>query len=324
MPILVTGASGHVGANLVRALLAQGQQVRALVHHDRRALEGLDVEIVEGDICQPDSLERAVAGADLVYHTAAYISLRTDDWLLSRYVNVHGTRNVVEACLRAGVRRLVHFSSIHALDHESQSGTIDETCPLVDDHCPPYDRSKAAGEREVQAGIAQGLDAIIIRPTAVIGPYDFRPSHLGQVLLSLAQGTMPALVTGGFDWVDVRDVVKGALRAVERAPSGASYLLSGHWVSVVDLAATAADITGRPAPRFVCPLPLARVGAPFATAFAWLTGTRPLFTSVSLRALRLTSPVSHDRAGRELGYEPRPFADTIADTLAWFREQGLF
>jgi dihydroflavonol-4-reductase len=135
---------------------------------------------------------------------------------------------------------------------------------------------------------------------------------------------MPALVTGGFDWVDARDVVGGALRAAERAPTGACYLLSGHWVSVKDLAATVAEITGRPAPRFVCPLPLARIGAPFATALAWLTGTRPLFTSVSLRALRLTSPVSHELANRELGYEPRPFAETIADTLAWFQEEGLF
>jgi dihydroflavonol-4-reductase len=324
MPVLVTGASGHVGANLVRSLLAQGQQVRTLVHHDRRALEGLDVEVVEGDIGSPDALDGALAGVDVVYHTAAHISLRMDDWPLTRYVNVHGTRNVVEACLRARVVRLVHFSSIHALDHMAQAGTVDETCPLVDDHCPPYDRSKAAGEREVQEGIARGLDAVIIRPTAVIGPYDFRPSHLGQVLLALARGTMPALVTGGFDWVDVRDVVTGAIRAAERAPAGACYLLSGHWVSVVNLAAAVERLTGRPAPRFVCPMSLARIGAPFASAFAWLTGTRPLFTSVSLRALRLTCPVSHEKAGRDLEYEPRPFADTIADTLAWFGEEGLF
>jgi len=322
MTVLITGASGHLGANLVRLLLERGEHVRALVHHDRRALAGQDVEIVAGDICQPALWERALVGVDVVYHTAAYISLRTDDGALARYINVYGTRSVVESCLRAGVRRLVHFSSIHALDHTAESGTLDETCPLVKGHGPPYDRSKAAGEREVQRGIAHGLDAVIVRPTAVIGPYDFRPSHQGQVILSLAQGTLPALVKGGFDWVDARDVAAGAMRAAELAPAGASYMLSGHWVALPDLAAEVARITGRPAPRFVAPMPLARAGAPFMMAWSWLAGTRPLYTSVSLRALRLTCPASHERATRELGYKPRPFAETIADTLAWFQAEG--
>jgi dihydroflavonol-4-reductase len=323
MSILVTGAAGHIGANLIRALLEKGEHVRALVHHDRRALAGLDVEIVEGDISIPASLERAFADAEVVYHAAAEISLQTGNRSFVHQVNVMGTRNVVEACLCVGVRRLVHFSSIHALNYAAHPGLIDETCPLVDNHNSPYSDSKADGEREVQRGIEHGLDAVIIRPTAVIGPYDFRPSHIGQVLLKLARGTLPALVEGGFDWVDVRDVADGTLRAAEQAPAGASYLLSGHWVSVPDLAATVERITGQRAPRFVCPMLLARIGAPFASALARLTGTRPLFTSVSLDALRLTNPISSAHASHDLGYQSRPFDNTIADTLAWFRDAGL-
>ena len=323
MVVVVTGAAGHVGANLVRALLAEGRRVRVLLHRDRRALAGLDVEAVPGDVGDRQSLVRAFAGAELVYHTAAYISLLMHDWVRSAETNVVGTRNVVEACLQSGVRRLVHFSSIHALDLEMCSGSIDETCPLVDGppH-PPYDRSKAAAEMEVRQGIVRGLDAVILNPTGVIGPWDYRPSHFGAALLLLARGKIPGLINGGVDWVDVRDVAWGALRAAERAPAGAKYLLPGHWVSVRDLAETVAGASGVRAPRFTSPLFLAQAVAPLATLYALLTRTTPIYTSVSLRALGRRFEVSYAQATRDLGYQPRPFAETIADTLAWFREAG--
>jgi len=148
------------------------------------------------------------------------------------------------------------------------------------------------------------------------------PIHFGQALLALAQGQLPALVAGGFNWVDVRDVVEAALRAEERAPAGAQYLLSGHWVSLRDVAALVQEITTVPAPRFVCPLPLAPVGAPLATLWARLRGTRPLFTTASLLALRSNRHISHARAAGDLGYGPRPFRQTIEDTLRWFAEAG--
>jgi dihydroflavonol-4-reductase len=308
LTVAVTGAAGHVGANLVRALLAKGRRTRVLVHEDRRAIKSLDVEVAKGNICDPESLVDAFDGAEVVYHLAARISIFKDEWPLLESVNVIGTRNVVEACLRCRVRRLVHFSTIYTMN-ESQ-------------HYPPYDRSKAAAEREVQQGIEKGLDGIIISPTAVIGPHDYKPSYLGEALLRLANGKLPALVTGGFDWVDVRDVVQAALRAEERAPTGARYILSGHWVSLPDLARLVAEITGVPAPGFVCPMWLARVGAPFITSFDRLVGRRPLYTSVSLQTLCSNRNINHQRARRELGYRPRPFRETLVDTLRWFRETG--
>ena len=266
---------------------------------------------------------RAFAGAEVVYHLAAHISIFRDEWPLLESVNVIGTRNVVEACLRCGVRRLVHFSSIHAVTGASVDIPVDESNPLVESRrYPPYDRSKAAAEKEVYKGIEKGLDAIIISPTAIIGPYDYRPSHFGEALLRLANGRLPALVSGGFDWVDVRDVIEGAMRAEERAPTGAKYLLSGHWVSLRDLARLVEQITGVPAPGFVCPMWLARIGAPFISAFDRLAGRRPLYTSASLQALRDNRNISHQKATRELDYHPRPFRETLIDTLSWFEETG--
>ena len=321
MTVLVTGASGHLGANLVRALLAQGRSVRAMIHHERRGIEGLNVEVVQGDVCDPASLDRALEGVEVVYHAAVRIAISGNDRVEA--INVGGTRNVVEACLRSGVRRLIHFSSIHAFQQEPLDQPLDEARPLVDPaRAAPYDRSKAAAEREVQAGIARGLDAVILNPTAMIGPHDYYPSHVGQVLLSLCQGTMPALIAGGFDWVDVRDVAQAALRAEARAATGACYLLSGHWASVCDLAGMVSDLSGVRAPWFVCPTWLARVAAPFAVAWARLNGGRPLFTPFSVRTLRSNRQISHARATRDLDYAPRPLKETVADALRWFADAG--
>ena len=326
MTVVVTGAAGHLGANLVRALLARGRAVRAIDRTDNwRPIDGLDVERLEGDIRDLEFLRRAFAGADVVYHAAGYISLRMDEWQLSESINVAGVRNVVQACRDAHVRRLVHFSSIHALKQEPLELPVDEARPLVclEDHNPPYDRSKAAGEAEVRRGVEQGLDAIIVNPTGIIGPHDYRPSFFGRVLLTMGRGAMPALVDAGFDWVDVRDVVEGAMRAEAQAPAGARYILSGHWVSVPALAALLAEITGKRPPRLVAPLWLAHLAAAVAAPFSRLSAQPPFFTPVSLMALRSNRHISHDRASRELGYQPRPFRETLQDTFRWFREVGV-
>jgi dihydroflavonol-4-reductase len=323
MTVAVTGASGHIGANLVRALIGKGRPTRCLVHVSCRALDGLDVDRVNGDIRDIDSLCRAFRGVDVVYHLAASISLSMADWVRLEEINVVGTRNVVEACLRTGVRRLVHFSSIHAFQREPLDRPVDESNPLVNSpEYPPYDRSKAAGSREVYQGIERGLDAIIIHPTAVIGPHDYQPSFLGEAILMMAKGKLPALVPGGYDWVDVRDVVAGALLAEEKAPTGGRYLLSGHWVSMCDMAATIADIIGVSGNKFVCPLWLAHTGAVYFTLTSKMTGKRPLYTRMSLKALQDNKNISHEKASRELGYNPRPFQETLKDTLRWFKENG--
>jgi dihydroflavonol-4-reductase len=323
MKILVTGASGHVGSNLVRELVARGEQVRALVHVNRHTVGALDIETVSGDVCNPASLYRAFDGIDTVYHLAACLSLTTGNWREMEPVNIVGTRNVIDACLKTGVKRLVHFSSIHALVSHANDGVIDESSGLMEvSDWPPYGMSKASGEKEVRLAIERGLDAVIVRPTAVLGPFDFQPSFFGEVLILLARGKLPGLVKGGFDWVDVRDVVAGAITAAQKAPAGSDYLLSGHWASFKELAAITSRISGISAPSFMCPLWLAGVGAPFVTAYDRICGRRPLYTSFAIKTLKTSPRVSHEKAARELGYSPRTLAESVRDTLEWFHQMG--
>lgn len=320
--IVVTGASGLVGGNLVWALLAQGRPLRALVHRDRRALAGLDVETATADLGDLDSLAKAFRGAQVVYHLAGSISIRMDDWEELQRVNVNGTQNVIRACLRCGVQRLVYFGSIHAYQQQPYDGSLDEDRPLlIDGRNPPYERSKAAAELLVRQVSGGELETVIIIPTAIVGPYDFRPSYFGQALGLLAGGRIPALVRGGYDWVDVRDVVAGAIQAEQKAPAGSRYILSGHWHSVREVAHLTAELTGRPAPRLTVPLWLAQLGYPIMAGLAQLNGSQPLYTPAMLHALHSNQKVSHAQASRDLGYAPRPFRQTLADTLSWFRKQ---
>jgi dihydroflavonol-4-reductase len=323
MKIAVTGATGHVGANLVRTLVEHGHQVRAVCHAgNRRGLDGVGLDCVDAELLDAESLTRAFDGCDQVYHLAARISIVPGDEEKVRAVNVEGTRNVVAACRKAGVGRLIHFSSIHALCPRPHDVPIDETRPLTSGDVPPYDRSKAAGERLVLDAVAEGLDAVIVNPTAILGPHDYGPSAMGRVLLDLYHRRFPALVEGGFDWVDVRDVVAGAMAAAARAPRGERYLLSGEHRSVPALAALAAEITGVKPPRLVSPMWLARVGAPFAATWARVAGRQPLFTPQSLHALRNHQRVSHEKATRELDYRPRPLPETVSAAYDWFRQAG--
>ncbi len=319
----VTGASGHVGVNLINALVSKGRKVRALSHASNLGLDGVPVDLFRGDVNDLDSLTDAFRGVQVVYHLAAHISLRMNDWRRCAEVNIEGTRNIIKACRRTGVRRLVHFSTIHALCTEPLDIPIDESRPYVSSPAaPPYDRSKASGEKLVLSAIAEGLDAVIINPTGVIGPFDYRPSHFGQALIQIASGKMPVLIEGGFDWVDARDVAECAIKAEELAAAGSKYLLSGHWLSMRDIAIIVAGIMGNKVPSLVCPMALAKACAPLITAASGLTGTRPIVTTVSLNALVGNRNISHNKATLELGYAPRPIRETINDTIQWFKDNG--
>ena len=321
--VVVTGASGLVGGNLVRALLEKGYPVRALVHQDHRALDGLAVELVQGDVTEVDSLMRAFKGADGVFHFAGSISLDPDSWRTMEAINVIGTRHVVEACLQCKVPRLVYCSSIHALEQEPYKLPLDENRGWVKGRkASPYDRSKASAEMEVQAGISKGLDAVVLNPTGILGPHDYKPSYAGSSILQLSRGEIPVLVRGGFDWVDVRDVALGAILAWLKAPKGRRYILSGHWLSVRQVAQLVAFEAGRTAPRFAVPLWLAQLAVPVFDRFSRQAGKRPIYTRISLQALKSNRNIQHDRASRELGYTARPMKETIHDTLAWFRMNG--
>ncbi|MBC8503466.1 MAG: NAD-dependent epimerase/dehydratase family protein [Chloroflexi bacterium] len=321
--IAITGISGLVGGNMARALIAKGHSVRGLIHHDRQAVEGLDIQLSEGDISDIISLKHAFKGVEIVYHLAASISLSANNWPFMNANNVIGTRNVVEACLACGIQRLVHLSSIHAMEQEPLGSALDETRPLaLSSKTPYYDRSKALGELEVQRGMEQGLDAVIINPTGILGPNDFKPSYFGKAVIALAKGKLPALVQGGFDWVDVRDVVDGIIAAAQHAPSGAKYLLSGHWRSITEIARLVAKETDTKPSGIIVPMWLAYLGLPVINIISIISDKEPLYTRFSLQTMNSNKQISHARATDELGYAPRSFEETLTDTIRWFDKNG--
>ncbi|MEZ4450922.1 MAG: NAD-dependent epimerase/dehydratase family protein [Nannocystaceae bacterium] len=325
MTTLVTGATGHVGANLIRTLLAAGRPVRAMVRGRPIGLEGLDPRLlttVPGDVRDPASLARAMDGVEVVLHLAAHISISGDHGGLVHAINVDGVRNVAEAALAAKVRRMVHVSSIHAFCLD-EGAPLDEASPRAQHRREPaYNRSKAAGEAALRQVIERGLDATIVNPTGIIGPHDYRPSRMGRTILQLCGRSLPALVPGGFDFVDVRDIVAGILAAEAQGATGRNYILSGRWAAVDELAATCRRLTGVPSPRLTAPMWLARVGAPFVELGGKIIRREPLYTRESLEALRANRSIKNDRARSEIGYRPRPFESTIRDTIQWFVEEG--
>jgi dihydroflavonol-4-reductase len=321
---VVTGASGHLGANVVRMLAAAGETVRAVDVRPGAALSGLDVEWFRGDVLDPSTLDNAFAGADFVFHLAARISIAGDPDGSVRRVNVDGVRHVAEAALAAGVRRLVHCSSLHAYDVGAIQGPVRENAPrATDPGLPAYDRSKAAGEDELRRVVDRGLDAVILNPSGMFGPVDPEPSRMGRVLLAMFKGRMPITVRGAFDWVDVRDVAAALIAAADRARPGENYLVGGHRASVTELGRLAAEVAGRRPPRMAAPLAPVQFAAEAAVRLAGpRRAGRLLLTPESLHALATDPVVDYSKAIAELGYRPRPLAETVADLHASFVAGG--
>ncbi len=324
---VITGASGQIGGVLTRALTGKygPRQVRAIFRKRRGTAADLDIAWVNGDILDKKSLIAAFAGAETVFHLAALVSIGSVRAHEFHRTNVLGTRNVVEAALECGVRRLVHVSSIHAYEQHPLDEVLDESRRAVDSpRDAPYDRSKAAGEVEVRRGIDRGLDAVILNPTSVIGPYDGEPSPMGQFFLDLYRGRLPALIAGGYDWVDVRDVVAAAMAAESRARCGENYLVSGHWHTVRELAELSRQATGVAPPRLQFPMFAARLWAPCQVVLDRCRGRRPLYTPVSVRVMAHGNRrISSARAKAELGFHSRSLAESVRDTYRWFDEHGM-
>jgi dihydroflavonol-4-reductase len=320
---LVTGATGHIGNVLVRQLLEKGEKVRALIMRgeDLTPLKGLNVETVVGDVLDPESLKSAMEGVQRVFHLAGIVSIMPGRDELVRRVNVDGTINILRAAVQAGVRRLVYTSSIHAILRVPHGVSIDETLPF-DPHNPvgEYDRSKAEATLAVQEAMKEGLDAVIVCPTGVIGPYDYRSSEMGSLIRDCAEQKPQMYVDGAYDFVDVRDVAEGIILAGEKGRTGESYILSGERISVRYLLETIREVTGKGFFVLKIPFYLACFLARYTPVYYRLTHTKPRFTPYSLETLRSNSVISHSKAERDLGYRPRPLRQALADTIQWFRE----
>jgi dihydroflavonol-4-reductase len=322
--VAVTGGAGHVGSNLVASLRASGDTVRVIDLVRPAAALQCGAHWIRADVRDEAAMRAALDGADIVYHLAAVISIVGGQGGRVESVNVGGVGATSRAALAIGVRRFVHCSSVHAFDVAASAGqpVYEGSARAVRADLPAYDRSKAGGEVELGRAARNGLDTVTVNPTAVIGPVDEAPSRMGAVLRAMWRGRLPALTEGGFDWVDVRDVV-GALRAAaQRGRTGEGYLVPGHRLSILDLAGLAADAANRPAIRRTIPSWSVRAVAPAGTVLCRLTGSPLLPTVEAWHALASFPVVDGRKAADELGYRARPITETLSDLYRWFAEQG--
>jgi dihydroflavonol-4-reductase len=325
MTVLVTGATGFVGAAVARRLLAAGDDVRVLVRaeSDRRNIEALSVTTVTGDLADPSSLDRAVSGCRGVYHVAADYRLWVRDPAAMYRANVDGTRALLQAAGRAGVERVVYTSSVATLGTHADGTPADETTTAtLDDMIGHYKRSKFMAEQAVDALAADGLPVVIVNPSTPVGPGDVKPTPTGRVIVDALTGRMPAYVDTGLNIVHVDDVADGHLLAYQRGTVGRRYVLGGDDMSLREILTECARIAGRRPPRVQLPhgavLPIAYL----AEGWARLTGGTPRTTVDGVRLSRKRMYFSSARAESELGYRSRGGRTAIRDAAGWFETNG--
>jgi len=323
---LITGSSGHVGSNLIRELTKQNYKIRCIdFDGDHRAYEGFDVEIIKGDITQKDSLEPIFKDVEIVFHTAALINLdrRYRDQI--RLVNVSGTENVCQASLNAGVKKLIHFSSVDAFYRFPIEEPLLEDRKLINDpNAVPYDLSKADGQKIVIDYCQQGLDASIIHPTSIVGPNDFKPGLPMQEMVNLANGKREVLPNWGYNFVDVRDLCTTAISAVSKGETGQNYIVGGDYHMYSYIAELMEEQLGRTVLLGTIPNFVSYLGLPYEYIKSLITRKPRVLTVDTLHTGKTGNKVVPSTLARsELGHNPRPIEETIHDMVSFFQKRGL-
>jgi dihydroflavonol-4-reductase len=327
MDALVTGGTGFVGANLARELVGAGASVRVLARprSDRRALDGVKVEIVDGDLLDSASLGRACAGVDTVYHVAADYRLWAPDPAVLHRVNVDGTRAMLEAAASAGARRIVYTSTVGALGipKDGAPGTEDTPVSLAD-MVGPYKTSKFLAQQVALELARRGVPVVIVNPSAPIGPWDVKPTPTGQMVVDFMAGRMFATLDTGLNLVHVRDVAQGHMLAAERGRVGETYILGAARgnLSLAQIGALLSELTGRQPPRVRVPYALAWCGAACMEAVARLTGGAPRVPLTAVRMARKRMYFSPAKAIRELGLPQTDVRVALRDAVEWFAAHG--
>lgn len=320
-PVLVTGASGFLGWHVARALLERGHTVRALLRSGKRVAD-LDVEPVAGDLRDAGSLERAVAGCGLVFHVAADYRLWARDPGELYRSNVDGTRNLLQAAQRAGVERVVYTSTVGCIGIPP-GGLGDENTPVaLEDMAGDYKRSKFLAEQVALEFARGGFPVVIVNPTAPIGDHDVKPTPTGKIVADFLNGDMPAFIDTGLNVVDARDTAEGHVLACERGRAGERYILGSENLTLAEILQKLAIIAGKKAPTTRLPYAVAYCAGACSTAWASVTGRPPRVPLDAVRMARKKMWVTHEKARRELGFEPRPAEVALASAVEWFRGPG--
>ena len=323
---LITGSSGHVGSNLIRELSKQDYKIRCIdFDGDYRAYEGFDVELIKGDITNKESLHPIFKNVDIVFHTAALINLDRRYEKQIRQVNVEGTRNVCEAAVKAGVKKLIHFSSVDAFYRFPIEEPLLESRSLIDDpNAVPYDLSKADGQKIVLKFCEKDLDASIIHPTSIVGPNDFKPGLPMQEMVNLANGKRKLLPNWGYNFVDVRDLCITAISAVKLGRTGQNYIVGGEYHLYSYIAELMKQQLGRTILLATIPNFVSYLGLPYEYIKSLITGKPRVLTVDTLHTGKTGNKVVPSTLAREeLGHNPRPLEETIYDMVSFFQKRGL-
>lgn len=321
---LITGGTGHIGNVLVRELIKKGEGVRVLVlpNENLTPFEGLNVEIVRGDILNLESIKPAFKGIDFVFHLAGLISIMPGKDQLVHDVNVNGTKNVVACAIEAKVTKFIHTSSIHAFKRIGHGVVIDENTPIdPEDTIAAYDQSKAEATLAVIEETKKGFPGVIVCPTGVIGPYDYKGSELGTLIEGWMKHKVNFLIDGEYDFVDVRDVVDGMILAREKGIPGQIYILSGELIKVGDIWKIVKELLTFKSWSINIPMKIARFSAKIAQFYYKISRTKPRFTTYSISTLQSNANISNAKARNLLGYDPRSLKESLRDTVNWWRQQ---
>ena len=320
-PTLVTGATGFIGWHVAWKLAERGHRVRALVRPAGKLRE-LDVEAATGDLRDPESLARAVAGCGLVFHVAADYRLWAKDPSELYASNVDGTRNLLAAARKAGVERFVYTSTVGCIG-VPPGGAGDESMPVsLEEMTGAYKRSKFLAEQAASEAAEAGFPVVIVNPTGPVGDHDFKPTPTGKIIVDFLRGAMPAFVDTGLNLVDVADTAEGHLLACERGRPGARYILGCENLTLRRILEKLAGVSGRPAPKIRIPFAAAYAAGAVSTVWARLTGTEPRVPLDGVRMARKKMWVSHDKAARELGFAPAPVDGALRRAVEWFERNG--
>jgi len=326
MKALVTGATGFVGAAVARALSAAGWQVRVLARSgsNRSNLQSPAWEVVEGDLADSRSLERALEGCTGLFHAAADYRLGARDPTQLYRTNVEGTRRILSAARTAGVTRIVYTSSVATIGIPSDGSPGDERTPVAESHMiGHYKRSKYLAEEVARDAARTGMSVVIVNPSTPVGPGDIKPTPTGQLVLDAASGRMPAYVDTGLNIVHVDDVAAGHLLAFERGRAGERYILGGEDMTLQTILGQIARLVGRAPPRIRLPYAAVLPVAYLAEGFAKISGRSGRVTLEGVRMSRKRMFFSSAKAVSELGYRWRPPLQAFEDALRWYRERGL-
>ena len=322
---IVTGASGFLGNNIIRMLEHDDNaEVRAFVLNGESitSLNNLKCSIYYGDVTKADTLNSIFDGSGdaeiFVIHCAAVVYIKSKYNSKVYDVNVNGTKNIVDKVLDYNAQ-LIYVSSVHAIPEKSDGNLISEVSIFNPDNVVGlYAKTKAEAARYVMDSVKdKGLNACIVHPSGILGPYDFSNSHLTALVREIVRGKLPMCVKGGYDFVDVRDVAKGIIMACDKGKKGECYIMSGEFVSIKKLADLVCDVVGKKRIKVVLPIMIAKIVAPFYEIYYNVKGKTPLFTKYSLYTLSSNSNLSNEKAKRDLGFVTRDITDTVKDMVMW-------